>query len=447
MKINRLHLKPVAWLVLLTFLALLHASSSPLPATTSEASETNGSELSAPAADSGVIEREQEPESRVEHKKFPWLIVLGLAVLGGAAILYFVVLNKKYTLTVTVGEGVTGTPTAGSVKYKKNKTISYNFSLQSGYKDLVVTLDGAAVAASGTVKMDKDHALSATSSKVAVVAVNSTPTGAKIYDNDADTGYLTNHVYYYASAGTHKYRLRKCGFQDFVSSVDAEMGVQKTLAATLLEGIWEKFIVPASSCWAPHTPGAWSVTGGYYRFADQTTEFNYNVYDTEFEQDGYTATAKMERIQGGAEDDNALLLAESIAGNIAYGYWFAYTANGTAYIIRMEGYNVVNGGGTFTTILSNNSAAIVQGLGAWNTLEVTREDNTYSFTINGTLVHSFSDSTYDPGLLTLGMIVDNVNTEIRYDYVKLDIEGSTVLRTHQPIAKPLIARDWPGKRY
>jgi hypothetical protein len=64
-----------------------------------------------------------------------------------------------YTLTVTRGEGVDGTPTSGMTTCEEGIAVTYNYSLQSVYKNLVVTLDGEAVSASGTITMNRNHTL------------------------------------------------------------------------------------------------------------------------------------------------------------------------------------------------------------------------------------------------------------------------------------------------
>ncbi|MCX6554894.1 MAG: hypothetical protein NTZ12_07770 [Candidatus Aminicenantes bacterium] len=118
----------------------------------------NAESLSQPT----VREREGTAPQVLQKKKFPWLLVVAVTLVAGAAVYYFVVLNKKYTMTTNVGTGVDGTPATGSVKYKKGSVINYGYTPASGYTSLVVTLDGIPVAASGTVTMDKDHTLSAT---------------------------------------------------------------------------------------------------------------------------------------------------------------------------------------------------------------------------------------------------------------------------------------------
>lgn len=64
-------------------------------------------------------------------------------------------------LTISAGQGVTATP-AASASYARGTIVDYSFVAQSGYAALEVTLDGAAVAASGKVTMDGPHTLAAT---------------------------------------------------------------------------------------------------------------------------------------------------------------------------------------------------------------------------------------------------------------------------------------------
>lgn len=65
-----------------------------------------------------------------------------------------------FPLTVTVGGGITGSPTTGGT-YAQGTVINYTYALQAGYQNLVVTLDGNAVAASGSITMNGPHILAA----------------------------------------------------------------------------------------------------------------------------------------------------------------------------------------------------------------------------------------------------------------------------------------------
>lgn len=71
--------------------------------------------------------------------------------------------TDSYVLTVTVANGVTGTPAAGTYTYKKGDQVAYNYTLKDAYEDLRVTLDAASVASSGTITISGDHTLLAQS--------------------------------------------------------------------------------------------------------------------------------------------------------------------------------------------------------------------------------------------------------------------------------------------
>ncbi len=73
-----------------------------------------------------------------------------------------------YALTVSVGEGVTGNPTSGTNSYSEGTSVSYSYSLNSGYTNLAVTLDDQQVDASGTITMNRNHTLNASAEVIAV---------------------------------------------------------------------------------------------------------------------------------------------------------------------------------------------------------------------------------------------------------------------------------------
>jgi hypothetical protein len=112
-----------------------------------------------------IYEKLKKDEQRRLHhkKKFPWLLVVGAAV---AVVIAVLLLAKKkkatYTLTVTVGEGVTGTFASGSVVYPRGTVVPYQFAASPTYKNLTVKINGTVSAASGTLTMDRDIQLEAT---------------------------------------------------------------------------------------------------------------------------------------------------------------------------------------------------------------------------------------------------------------------------------------------
>jgi hypothetical protein len=71
----------------------------------------------------------------------------------------------EYVLTVTLYEGVTGTPEAGTYSYNENEEVEYSYTLQDGYTDLNVTLDGEKIENSGTISITGEHFLVVTAAQ------------------------------------------------------------------------------------------------------------------------------------------------------------------------------------------------------------------------------------------------------------------------------------------
>lgn len=494
MKIAKLCHKPVSMFVVIAFTFLLcywanqapAAPAVPEPEKSSAASLENNKD-----ENTSFIEREEPTTAVRKGKKFPWLIVALVAVAGGAAV-YFLVINKKknYTLTVTVGEGVTGTPAAGTSTNKKGTVVSYNYSLQSGYDNLTVTLDGAVVPPSGTVTMNANHTLAASSTKTfvltvskgahvngspasgtfsyargtnvpysyapeggysnlevkldniavanagnitmdanhtltanlrgATVIINSTPAGARIYIDKIDSGFNTPHTFFYTTAVNVNVRLRaaSCGYQEHFQDAIAAIGQTVTINWNFAPGIAEDFGIPASSCWHPYYSSNWSTIGGQYRFKGSPAGGSPNVYLYSFSGD-YRVTAEMNRLQGSASGANAIFLGTTSSYTSAYGYFFAYYANGNYGIWLFHPYNFVTASGTYTQIKYGPSAAIQAGLDKWNTLKIAKVGNNYTFYINNTAVHTFADGTYNPIYLLLTFGCAGAMTETRTDLVDL----------------------------
>ncbi len=74
--------------------------------------------------------------------------------------------TAQYVLTVTMGEGITGTPPTGSYSYTDADLVNYSYSLQTGYENLVVQLDGVTVGSSGVIAMSMSHTLTVTADEV-----------------------------------------------------------------------------------------------------------------------------------------------------------------------------------------------------------------------------------------------------------------------------------------
>lgn len=71
----------------------------------------------------------------------------------------------QYLLMVTLSDGVSGTPPAGTHSCEANSTVTYSYAPQSGYQNLQVKLDGINVSSSGIIAIGtSDHVLNVTAS-------------------------------------------------------------------------------------------------------------------------------------------------------------------------------------------------------------------------------------------------------------------------------------------
>lgn len=72
----------------------------------------------------------------------------------------------QFTLTVSIGTGVSGSPTSGSFNYLEGSLVNYGYSLESGYSNLQVLIDGSSSPASGSIQMNSNHSLSVSATLV-----------------------------------------------------------------------------------------------------------------------------------------------------------------------------------------------------------------------------------------------------------------------------------------
>jgi hypothetical protein len=346
-------------------------------------------------------------------------------------VLYFLVFKKKkFDLTVTVGEGVTGTPASGTTTYKEGATVSYSYSLQSGYSDLIVKVDGTDVAASDTITMDKDKALTVSATHVATLIVNSNPTGAQITLDGTDSGETTNHTFTFTTGGNHTVMLRKVGYIQYSTSKSVALGDTETINRTLTKGLREYFSTDAASSilwkWNPYSSGNWSVTGGKYQAYADVSSWNYSIYNLNWASTKYTVTVRMARAVGSTSSSNSVVLASTSSSTYVTGYLFNYTTGGWISAWRNNGRNLQTGAGSSSTAKKSwtNSSAVNTGLGTYNTLKIVRNGSNYTYYLNNMVVASFSDSTYDPKYIIILGYCGGTMTQLNFDYAFVDI-GST----------------------
>lgn len=122
-------------------------------------------------------------KKKKKKKKFP---VLALALGVGAVVALVVLLAGKkkkseppqqnqpdrFTLIVSKGAGVNGSPNSGAYSYNKDEEIEYKYTLKKDYFDLIVELDGDKVSSKGKIIMDSHHNLSVSTKSTGNIAPN-----------------------------------------------------------------------------------------------------------------------------------------------------------------------------------------------------------------------------------------------------------------------------------
>ncbi|MBN2345947.1 MAG: PEGA domain-containing protein [Candidatus Aminicenantes bacterium] len=419
MKFVHFHRRSISTFAILAFTVLLCFWANQSPAAANPGAEKNPSSLAAGGDDEvpGFIEEEAPAPAVKKGKKFPWLIV-GAAVVIGAAAVYFLVLKKtKNELTVTLGEGCTGTP-AATAKYKKDEVVNYSYSTQAGWGDLQVKLDGVTVAATGTVTMDKAHTLDVSATYGAIVNITSSPAGAKIYDNNSDSGKTTPATFTYTSAGTHTFLLRLCGYQDYSKTQSVVVGQTYDINATMVAGILDNFLVPAS-CWSPYVASAWTVSGGLYKCTATQRDWDFSYYNSVFGSTKFTVEVKMRRTDGSKYNSTSILLTDGTNLSNYKGYLFNYTASGSYSVWKVSGNWIADTGSSNSIKSWSSSSRINKGLNSWNTMKIVRSGSNYSYYINDSLLTSFSNANYDVRVVVLTFYNGNSQSKMEYDYVKL----------------------------
>ena len=99
-----------------------------------------------------------------------------------------------YSLTISVGTGVTGSP-ATTTSYFQGSVVNYSYALQAGYQNLVVTLDGNPVAASGSLTMNGAHTLTAMATFPLTVSLSNGVTGTPSSTTSYGQGTVVNYSY------------------------------------------------------------------------------------------------------------------------------------------------------------------------------------------------------------------------------------------------------------
>lgn len=335
---------------------------------------------------------------------------------------------EERTLTVEMGPGIGGTPGAGSHTYAKGKNVQFDYKAERGSDKITVELDGKSVPDRGYVTMYKDRTLTVTTAaeKKAEVVVNSNPTGAAIYVGGMDSSQTTNSTLNLPKDGPHDFLLRKIGYKEFATTINADFNRPKTIDAHLMRGLNEDFNVGAASSilwkWKSHPAAKWVITNGQYASTAACSRWNYITYDHNFVAPRYTLRVKMKRSAGRGDVSNSIALITGSNPAAVRGYLFNYSCEGKLSFWRMNDYNIETGAGGIKEIGPwAKVKSIKTGLGGENAIKIQKNGNTYTYYMNNIKMWSFTDTAYNPGYIMIGGDCLGQNTQISVDYVYLNV--------------------------
>ncbi len=107
-----------------------------------------------------------------------------------------------FTLTVGLGNGVTGTPSASS-NFVQGSSVNYSYSTLAGFTNLSVLLDGSAAPASGIITMNAAHSLVATAQAVVPANTIEVGQGGAIFSPTSLTVRVGTAVTFHWANGGH----------------------------------------------------------------------------------------------------------------------------------------------------------------------------------------------------------------------------------------------------
>ncbi|MCK5056958.1 MAG: PEGA domain-containing protein [Candidatus Aminicenantes bacterium] len=331
----------------------------------------------------------------------------------------------KKRLKVKIGEGVSGSPRTGSYTYPKGKKIRYSYTAKEGSANPGVQLDGKTVPDKGTLTMNVNHTLTVTMAKQAAVTVNSNPEGATIYVDGMDSTQMTNFTFNLPTAGIHEFLLRKIGYKEYATTINAEFDKTKTLSQDLEKGLHEDFNAGAESSilwqWQDNPAGKWVITNGQYTATARLNNWNYSIYNFNFASSKYTLHIKMKRTVGRGDRSNGIALITGANPGVVNGYLFNYTTNGFVSFWRMTNYNIDTASGGIKALGDwGKSSTVNPGLGRDNSIKIVRQANTYTYFLNNIKTFSFTDKAHNPGYIMIGGDCGGQDTQLFFDYVYLE---------------------------
>jgi len=223
----------------------------------------------------------------------------------------------------------------------------------------------------------------------------------------------------------------KPGYENLVVKVDGvtapasgtiTMDQDRTLTATCGEGFHEDFTTGASPAWNPRSATAWSIANSVYICQSNISEIDWSIFNHQLSKSSYTVEVRLRRCSGNSYSGDYILLTTTGSGINTSGYVFSLNTLGFGYVWKARNYTFHENQGDSSPIqLPTISGHIITGFNSWNIVRIVRNGAAFSYYINGNLVYTFTDSTYDPRFIGVATQISSQEVRMEFDYVHVTV--------------------------
>jgi len=407
--------------------------------------------------ETAAVEKSAETKAQVRKKHFPWLgAILGVALVGGL-VYYFLILKTTLQvntepagariyadgkdsgqvspclLKLSVGahtlkavlEGYADSELEVVVKNGKNSIdIPLDigtFAIASPAANACVQRETACLINWDSTAMARPAVLHAARSAQAVTQVD-----LELYQNEDKVSTIARGV---PNSGTYNWNVPATSSEGHNCKIRiscSEAPVASTFGPGFnLLGFKEDFTDNRADFWLTDPNSDWTAAGGQYTAANQGQGFSLAIYDFFYGESAYTVESRMRWSEtSGGQNGGTLfiMLGSSNSFTNNSGYALGYSLEGMVSVFRSDNFDFQSAqSGQLTTLYSGSSGAVNQGFNNWNTVKVVRNGSRYALFINGTLVHTLIDSTYNPTHVMIGFGGTGARTVVDFDHVHVTI--------------------------
>jgi hypothetical protein len=423
-----------------------------------QAVDTGNGETDTHAMKTQAVEKAESEKPHVKKKHFHWFgVILGLAIVGGLVYYLFILKHNLQVNTTPAGARIyLDGKDSGNISpclLKPSLGAHTIKAVLDGYADLeqevvvkngknsvelildIGTFDISAPAANANVQRETTCLISWDSSAqaarvpapaagkaqgVPLVDLELFQSGVKVSDiahGVQNSGSYTWNVPAATKEGHNCKILVSCP------------GVPEARAfgpAFNLLGFKEDFADNKADFWLPDNASSWNAAGGYYTAVKTTENLATAIYDSFYGESSYTVESRMRWSEHSGGNGGAplfIMLGNTNSFTSNSGYVLGYSMDGMVSIYKIEYCNLLDPPPFEPAILySGSSSAVNQGLNAWNTVRVVRNESRYALYINSILVYTLIDSTYNPTHVMIGFGGAGEKTTCDFDYVYVTVD-------------------------